>query len=47
MDITKKQADMIRFKQGLIEKNIPVEFEEADELSSTERGTGGFGSTGK
>ena len=36
-----------RFMQGMIEKNIPVEFELADELSSTERGTGGFGSTGK
>lgn len=33
--------------QGLIEKNIPVEFEETDELSQTDRGEGGFGSTGK
>ena len=33
--------------QGLIEKNIPVEFEEADKLSQTERGEGGFGSTGE
>lgn len=33
--------------QGLIEKNIPVEFEEASELSQTDRGEGGFGSTGK
>ena len=24
-----------------------IEFEEADELSSTERGDGGYGSTGK
>ena len=36
-----------RFMQGLIEKNIPVEFEEANELSQTDRGEGGFGSTGK
>ena len=26
---------------------LPLEFEEVDELSDTERGTGGFGSTGK
>jgi len=25
----------------------PIEFVEADELSNTERGEGGFGSTGK
>ena len=36
-----------RFMQGLIEKNIPVEFEEAEELSKTGRGEDGFGSTGK
>ena len=36
-----------RFMQGLIEKNIPVEFEEVNELSQTDRGEGGFGSTGK
>ncbi len=36
-----------RFMQGLIEKNIPVEFKEANELSQTDRGEGGFGSTGK
>lgn len=36
-----------RFLQGMIEKNIPVEFEESDTLSETERGAGGFGSTGK
>lgn len=36
-----------RFMQGLIEKNIPVEFEEANELSQTKRGESGFGSTGE
>lgn len=40
-----KQGD--RFLQGLIEKDIPVEFEEVDKLDETERGTGGFGSTGR
>jgi dUTPase len=25
----------------------PIEFEEADELSNSERGAGGFGSSGK
>ena len=33
-----------RVAQGWIEKVIPVEFEEAEELSETSRGTGGFGS---
>lgn len=36
-----------RFMQGLIEKNVDIEWEEVDELTETERGTGGFGSTGK
>lgn len=36
-----------RFMQGLIEKDIGIEWEEVDELTETERGTGGFGSTGK
>lgn len=36
-----------RFMQGLIEKNIPVRFYNVGELSETERGEGGFGSTGK
>ena len=40
-----KQGD--RFLQGLIEKGVPVEFEEVDELGETKRGTGGFGSTGR
>ena len=26
---------------------IPIEFEEVDDLTDTERGDGGFGSTGK
>lgn len=36
-----------RVAQGLIEKNVPVVFEEVKELSETKRGDGGFGSTGK
>lgn len=36
-----------RIAQGIIEKNIPVIFEEVKELSETKRGDGGFGSTGK
>lgn len=28
-------------------KTEKIDFEEVDELTSTERGTGGFGSTGK
>lgn len=36
-----------RFMQGLIEKDIPVEFALAHELSDTDRGTGGFGSAGE
>jgi len=35
-----------RIAQCLIERNIPVIFEEIDELEMTERATGGFGSTG-
>jgi dUTP pyrophosphatase len=33
--------------QAKLEEVIPIEFEEVEELSSTERGTGGYGSTGK
>ena len=36
-----------RFLQGRIEKNILVEFEEVTTLEETQRGDGGFGSTGK
>jgi dUTP pyrophosphatase len=35
-----------RFLQGLVEKNIPVEFKKSKKLSDTKRGSGGFGSTG-
>jgi dUTP pyrophosphatase len=35
-----------RFAQLMIIPHPPVEFEEVQELSSTERGEGGFGSTG-
>lgn len=36
-----------RIAQCYIEKITPIEWEEVIELSETERGTGGFGSTGK
>jgi deoxyuridine 5'-triphosphate nucleotidohydrolase len=36
-----------RIAQMLIERNEDVELVATDELSETERGTGGFGSTGK
>lgn len=36
-----------RIAQMIIKKNEDVEFVQVDELSETERGTGGFGSTGK
>ena len=36
-----------RLAQCLIEKNVPVVFEEVDVLEMTARGTGGIGSTGR
>lgn len=36
-----------RIAQMVVLPYLPVTFEEADELSSTERGAGGFGSTGR
>ena len=36
-----------RFLQGMIERNIDVSFEEVSTLTETQRGDGGFGSTGK
>lgn len=36
-----------RVAQLVVMPYLNVEFEEADELSNTERGEGGFGSTGK
>lgn len=36
-----------RIGQVYLEEVIPIEFEEVEELSSTKRGTGGFGSTNK
>ena len=40
-------ADKERIAQLVIAPFLSVEFEEADELSDTVRGEGGFGSTGK
>ena len=36
-----------KIAQMIVLPYLPLEFEEADDLSSTERGDGGFGSTGK
>ena len=36
-----------RVGQICLEEVIPIEFEQVNELSDTERGDGGFGSTGK
>lgn len=36
-----------RVAQGVLAAVIQAEFQEVEELSETERGTGGFGSTGK
>ena len=36
-----------RIAQCYLEEVIPMEFEEVDELSNTDRGSGGFGSTNK
>ena len=36
-----------RIGQIYLEEVIPIEFEEVEELSDTERGTGGFGSTNR
>lgn len=38
---------MERIAQLVVMPYLPVEFNEVDELNETERGTGGFGSTGK
>ena len=35
-----------RVAQMMVKKVIPIEFEEVEELSETNRGSGGFGSTG-
>lgn len=44
---TKKIKKGDRIAQLIIQKFEPVTFEEVDELSDTDRGEGGFGSTGK
>lgn len=36
-----------RIAQIILQKRYDMDFEEVDELDETERGTGGFGSTGK
>lgn len=46
-DIPRKIEAGERIAQLVVLPYLPVEFEETDELSDTERGSGGFGSTGK
>ena len=46
-DIPRVVEDGERIAQLVVMPYIPVNFEEVDELSDTERGDGGFGSTGK
>lgn len=36
-----------RIAQGIVQSYLPTDFVEVDDLDETERGTGGFGSTGK
>lgn len=36
-----------RIAQVIVQNFVPLDFEEVDELSDTNRGAGGFGSTGK
>ena len=46
-DEIRRIAPQERIAQLVIMPFLEAEFEEADELSETERGSGGFGSTGK
>ena len=46
-DIPQTINPMERIAQLVIMPYLSVEFNEVDELDDTERGTGGFGSTGK
>ena len=46
-DIKQEIAAGERVAQLVVMPYLPVEFEEVEELSSTVRGEGGFGSTGK
>lgn len=46
-DIPQTINPMERIAQLVIMPYLPVEFDEVDELNETERGVGGFGSTGK
>jgi len=43
--VTIKKGD--RIAQMMVKKHEKIEFEEVDELSKTDRGSDGFGSTGK
>ena len=46
-DVIRTVTPAERIAQIIIQPYLDVEYEEADELSESERGAGGFGSTGK
>ena len=46
-DIPQTIQPMERIAQLVVMPYLPIEFEEVDELSETERGVSGFGSTGR
>ena len=46
-DVPYTIKDGERIAQGIVQSYLPCEFVKVDELSKTERGEGGFGSTGK
>ena len=46
-DIPQTINPMERIAQLIVIPYLPIDFQEVDELSDTERGEGGFGSTGK
>lgn len=46
-DVERVVTPAERIAQIIIQPYLSVEFEEADELAESERGAGGFGSTGK
>lgn len=46
-EVTRSVRHGDRIAQILLQKRYDMDFEEVDELDTTERGVGGFGSTGK
>lgn len=46
-EVSQTVSDGDRIAQMVVMPYLPIEFEEVEELDQTERGAGGFGSTGK